>query len=156
MAKIVVPRGSQQEEMRRLHPKPAYSRVVSIAFNVIGDGTWRYVTTPPLGQILWLLKIDVWRWPRAPDISKGTEFRIFAGSGDPGSVLGLENWEEVLPVMLDGTKKHLWRAFDGANHFQWTMMKFFEGRTRRLAVSHMRGAGFGNDALYVSFEISEG
>lgn len=155
MAKMVVAR-SQQLEMARKHPKPVYSRVVSVACNVIGDGVWRYVTTPPMGQNLWLLKIDVWRWPRSPDISKGTEFRFFGGSEEPGSVEALERWEEILPVLLDGKTRHLWRAFDGTNHLQWTMMRFFEGRTRRLALMHMRQVGFGNDAIYVSYEISEG
>ena len=141
--------------MAKAHPKPYYSRVVSIATDVIGDGEWRYVTTPPMGQSLWLLKIDVWRWPKSPDASKGTEFRIFGGSGAPGTVKELDRWEEVLPVLLDG-KRHLWRAYDGTDHYQWTMMRFFEGRPIRLAVSHMRAATFGNDVLYVSFEISEG
>ena len=60
MARIVVPR-DQQAEMARLHPKPVYSRVVMLAFDVVGGaGQKAFAFTEKAGQDMWLLNVQFW------------------------------------------------------------------------------------------------
>lgn len=155
MAKIVVGR-NQHEEMRRLHPKPAYSRVISVSMGLPDDSNWHYILTPVMGNRVWLLSVDVWVAPKAIDTTQATLFDISIGSGAPRTVEELRTWEVVLPILDENNKRTAWVASDGSEHFHWNMMRFYKGEARRFGIAGIRGTGGGDDLLKVSFEISEG
>ena len=155
MARVVVPR-SQQAEMRQRYPKPAYSRIISFRMKVPGDGKDYMMCTQPLGQTIWLLKIQVWVLPKLIDASKGTSITIHTGTNKPMSVEDVKNWERIVPLIDETGAKRVWPLHDGRDHIEWELMALYKGQPRRFAIIGMRGAGFGEDFLYTSFTISEG
>ena len=155
MARVVVARG-QQEAVRRRFPKPAYSRIISFRMGVPGDGKDYMMYTQSLGQTVWLLKVQIWVLPKMLNTTKGTSFKLFAGTGKPGGIEDVEKWERIVPLIDETGALRVWPLHDGRDHIEWDIMKLYTGQTRRFAIIAMRGAGFGDDYLYVSWTISEG
>jgi len=154
MAKFIV-RRDQQAEMARLHPKPAYSRVVSVSLVLASGVPATFVKTPVFGTRLWLLSVRVHKFAAVVDATKDTRFAIFAVSGKVQSVDDAQLGQRILPLMNNSAELEWWMMLDGAQDRQWSMMMFFEGKPMGFAVVGIRG-GLGNDLLTVSFEISEG
>ncbi len=155
MAKIVVPR-NQQAEMQRLHPKPAYSRVVNLTLQVpAGAGNEDLAVTPPIGNRIWLLGVDLFVTNLNVDVVASGFIYISTGTGQ--KVTG-ENvatkWELIIPN-YGGPKPGLY--YSGIrDHFHWDMMRFYEGAGRRfgaLAENLTDTIGF---RVWVSLQISEG
>ncbi len=155
MAKIVVSR-NQQREMERLHPKPAYSRVLTLELSVpagIGAEDWNY--TEKLGTDLWLLSVDMWVSSLTPGGLCGGFFQISTGfEKSPGSGDIVMEWESLF--QHQGIKPYPAFKFVEKGHMRFTMMRFWNGQPRRF------GAYIGNfsdtDQIFgvVAFEISEG
>lgn len=154
MAKLVVSR-NQQEEMRRLHPKPAYSRIVSRQLLLTEEMGLEFAYTEPLGNELWLLKVTVWCTIKAPADGQYVRFNIYTGSGLPENYEDVLKWKNILPSADQHGGPVFWQLYDGDNHRSWSMMRFFEATERRFAVVAGR-IGAGISFLDVSFEISEG
>lgn len=147
---------SQQVVTAGVYPISMYSRIETLAVTALGDGVWRYRLTPKLGKNLWLLSVNVWTQPGPIVYFQGTEFRVFAGSGNPGSVAGLETWEEVVPVLAEDGSRGQWMLGDGKEHFAWTMSRYYKGAATRFALAYYRGPAQGFKGLYASFLVSEG
>lgn len=147
---------AQPTIVRGVSPAPAYSRVISLGLVVPGDGVWRYWSWPSVGDRVRLLGVQVWVLPKAINVSQGTAFRLYAGSGDAGSVAALGSWDSVLPIWDQASGQSVWTLHDGRQEMEWWMNKLFTGEARRFAIVVMRGVGQGNDALYCSLTISEG
>jgi len=154
MAKVIVPR-NQQLAMAAEHPKPFYSRVVSLLLDVSQALGLKYVVTPPLGNRIWLLGVRVWCKPKAVDESQHTFFWLYSGEGVANSGEDVANWEKILPKTGLTRGNNYWVMSDGESYMEWKMMRFFEITGRRFGVIAGR-SGFGDDILQVSFEISEG
>lgn len=154
MSKVRVAR-NQQREMERLHPKPAYSRIVSCRVIVAQGVGPKFRVTRVLGDRLWLLGVRVWLVPKAVDPTLYTDFKIITGSVKPANLTEAFNMENVIPLYGTGDQERLWAAYDGRDYFEWTMMRFFEGMPRVFGIYAIR-LGTGTDVLRVSFEISEG
>jgi len=154
MAKAIVPRGQQQEAMRRAHPKPYYSRVVSLVCPAV-EGTPAFAITQPFGTDLWLLGIRVWLDAKPQDSTKRTEFHVLTGTEPVTDILDMDKWEDVLPILNQNNQREPWKIVDGRFLQEWSMMKFYEGKPRRFAVVAVR-IGANDDNLRISFEISEG
>lgn len=154
MAKIIVGR-DQQAEMRRLHPKPAYSRVVSVQLVVFEEWGDTFVVTPVVGDRVWLLGIRVWCDVKVVNIDRLSFFNIYTGSGNPQNAQDVLAWVNILPSGAQFSGPTYWQLFDGMSGFEWSMMRFFQGSSRRFGIV---GSRFGIDygMLNVSFEISEG
>lgn len=156
MAKIVVPRGRQQEEMRRLHPKPTYSRVLTLELIVpAGIGGEDYNYTEKLGTDLWLLAVDIWVSSLSAGGECGGFFQISTGFDKPTSSGDIVmKWKSLF--QHQGIKPYPAFKFIEKGHMRFTMMRFWNGQPRRF------GAYIGNfsdvDQLFaiVAFEISEG
>jgi len=154
MAKIVVAR-DQQAEMRRLHPKPAYSRIVSVELLVSQGWGWQYVVTPVLGDKLWLLGVDVWPAVKAVNFDQYSEFVLYAGGGRQVSLDDVLQWDVVMPIFDNQSRLVTWRITDGSSGFHWQLAKHYEGDNRRFALVGFRVAE-DPSTLQASFHISEG
>ena len=154
MAKIIV-RRDQHAEMRRLHPKPAYSRVVGFFLSVPQDGEWHYATTPPLGSDIWLMRVAVRHCPRAANTANFTSYEVMAGDEKANVLEDIGNWERVLPHVTDGGPHYTMKLGDGCIEVVEEMMQLYLGRTRRFGILAKR-TGAGEDHLYTTFLVSEG
>lgn len=155
MAKIVVPR-DQQAEVRRLHPKPAYSRVINLTLQVAaGIGSDDFQVSPPIGNRVWLLGVDLFVLNMDVDVVCSGFFYISTGKEEKvtGEVIAVK-WEPIIRN-YGGPKAALY--YSGVrDHFHWDMMKFYQGSGRRfgaLAENLTEIKGF---RAWISFEISEG
>lgn len=155
MAKIVVPR-DQQAEMIRLHPKPAYSRVINLTLQVpAGMGASDYAVTPPVGGKVWLMNVTLNTMSQTRAnvfggfiyISTGTDKRVDAE-------LIAVRWEPVIRN-YGGPKPGFYYTGFG-DSYSWNMMRFFEGSGRRFGA--MAANLFPDDhwRAWISFELSEG
>ncbi len=154
MAKMVVAR-NQQREMERLHPKPTYSRIVMLAFDVVGGvGEKAFAFTEKFGQRLWLLNVQFWFRSKTVGTPCFVTWRIVTCEDEPKS------YEQIIlvhePVMH---MNYLGLPYMGwhseAEHFSFDMMKFYEGKPRRFAVGVLNGSAPGLMVM-ASFEVSEG
>jgi len=146
---------SQQVVTAGLSPKVSYSRVVSVNLEVPDDGAWHWAVTPTLGQRFWLLEVQIWAFPK-PIAAKSTAFEFKAGTVRPQPGMDIADWQNILPIYVNGGALPAWSLNDGIDYMSWTMDKLFANEARRLGVRAMRSVGFGADGLYVSFKISEG
>ena len=146
---------NQHEEMRRLHPKPAYTRVVSCVASVPAGPGAVYSLTHRLSDNIWLYKVKVWGAPKAVDMSKQTLFRVFTTTKKVSTAAEMLNGQNLLPLTSPGFASEPWTNYDGTAGFEWTMVMFFEGRERYFGFWAERGP-LGSDELFASFEISEG
>jgi len=154
MAKIVVAR-NQQLAMAEAHPKPYYSRVVSLFMGCSQVAGLTYSVTPTIGNKVWLLGVKIWAEYKPPDRSQLSYFKVYAGSGKPNSVDDVKQWTNILPIWSTLGADVNWGLYDGDNGFDWPMMRFFEGSERRFGVvAGRQGMDYG--VLFASFEISEG
>lgn len=155
MAKIVVER-NQQREMERLHPKPAYSRVINLTLQIpAGLGKDDFAVSPPLGNRIWLLGVDLIILNRDVDvvcsgfiyISTGTDKRVTAP-------MIATKWD---PIIRNYGGPKLGFYYSGIrDQFHWNMMKFYEGSGRRFGAVAENLTDIKGWRAWVSFEISEG
>lgn len=155
MAKVIVGR-DQQAEMRRLHPKPAYSRVIAqdmILATAAGGNN--FLITSPVGNRVWLLSIDVWIQPWAIGGLVCLWFQFKTGQTDRASMSDVVfRWETVIdvPAHVDKQMYH----WGGPAHRRFELMKFYEGQGRRFAVTgQIYGASI-DCWMSVTWQISEG
>jgi hypothetical protein len=155
MAKIVVAR-NQQEEMRRLHPKPVYSRVINLTLQIpAGMGEGDFAVSPPVGGRIWLLNVKLHTMSQTRAnvfggfiyISTGTDKKV------DGSIIAVK-WDPVIRN-YGGPKPGLYYTGFG-DSYSWDMMSFFEGAGRRFGA--MAENLFPDETwrAWISFEISEG
>ena len=154
MAKLVV-RRDQQAEIRRLHPRPAYSRVVGFWLSLPADALWYYATTPPLGQNVWLMRVTVRHCPRPIATTNYSLFEVMAGKEKAETIGDIAQWQRVLPHVTDGGPHYVQKIGDGCNQYTEEMLQLFTGTARRFGIIASR-VGTGEDQLYVTFQISEG
>lgn len=147
---------SQQVRAMTLRPKPIYSRVIALDVIVPGDGNWRYLSTPPLGQNIWLLYICATVDPLTRNVARETLFQVWAGNNRPNSLADVQSWDIVMPLYNENNTIIEWGIVDGEVMKEWSMDKFYEGQARRFAISYIRGPGWGDNDLNVCFQISEG
>lgn len=155
MAKIVVAR-NQQAEMARLHPKPAYSRVINLTLQIpAGLGADDFAVSPPVGNRVWLLGVDLFILTKEIDvvcsgfiyISTGTDKRVTAP-------MIATQWDPVIRN-YGGPKPGFY--YSGIrDHFHWDMMQFYEGAGRRFGAMAESLVDVISWRAWISFEISEG
>jgi len=154
MAKIVVER-NQQAEVRRRYPKPAYSRVINLTLQVpAGLGESDFAVSPPVGNRIWLLGVDLFILNMDVDIvcsgfiyiSTGTDKRVT----EP---MIADQWDPVIRN-YGGPKPGFY--YSGIrDQFHWNMMKFYEGSGRRFGAVAENLTDIKGWRAWVSFEISE-
>ena len=154
MSKIVVAR-NQQEAMRRLHPKPQYSRVISVTNVAVGGGGVVLANTPVVGSRVWLLNVKILLSAKTIDPTQATYFDIRAVEKATWTYADFRGGERILPLWSGKTLEPWWQFSDGRTDVEWDMMMFYEGQERRFAVAAQRIAA-DNMLFSVSFEISEG
>jgi len=154
MAKIVVPR-NQQLAMAEEHPKPYYSRIVSVHLYMHTHGAEVYAVTPSLGNRIWLLGIRAWTTIQPVDLSQFLHFDLVQGSEKAVDVEQVKRWTRLVPIRnyFDGLE--YWQIYDGSPGFEWSMMQFFEGSMIRFGAWGWRD-GENPVRMQISFEISEG
>ena len=155
MARIVVQR-NQQAEVARLHPKPVYSRVINLTLQIpAGLGQEDFAVSPPVGNRIWLLGIDLHILNMQVDvvcsgfiyISTGTDKRVTAP-------MIADQWDPIIRN-YGGPKTGFY--YSGIrDHFHWDMMKFYEGSGRRFGAVAESLVDIISWRAWISFEISEG
>lgn len=155
MAKFVVGR-NQQVEMARLHPKPVYSRVINLTIQVpAGLGQEDFAVSPPVGNRIWLLGVNLTVMNLSVDIvcsgfiyiSTGTEQKV------DGEMIAVK-WDPIIRE-YGGPKPGFY--YSGIrDQFHWDMMKFYEGSGRRFGIVGYSTSIYEVMRCWVSFEISEG
>lgn len=155
MARIVVAR-NQQAEVARLHPKPVYSRVINLTLQIpAGLGQDDFAVSPPIGNRIWLLGVDLIILNRDVDvvcsgfiyISTGTDKRVTAP-------MIATKWDPIIRN-YGGPKPGFY--YSGIrDKFHWDMMKFYEGSGRRFGAVAENLTDIKSWRAWVSFEISEG
>ena len=155
MAKFVV-RRDQQAEMERLHPKPAYSRVINLTLQVpAGMGEEDFAVSPPVGGRIWLLNLTVCFMSQTRAnvfggfiyISTGTDKKVNA------DIVAVK-WQPVIRN-YGGPKPGFYYTGFG-DSYSWDMMSFFEGAGRRFGVMAENLFPADGWRAWISFEISEG
>lgn len=147
---------SQQVKVRTLTPKPSYSRIVGLTVYVPADGVIRYMSTPPLGQNLWLLHIHAQVRRLTANVARHTIFGMYAGANRPNSLVDVQSWDIIMPLYDQNRNIIEWHITDGESTREWDMDKFYAGHARRLAITYARFPGWGENWLTVCFRISEG
>lgn len=155
MAKIIVARG-QQEAVRRESPKLAYSRVINLTLQIpAGLGKEDSAVSPPIGNRVWLLGVDLVILNMDVDvvcsgfiyIRTGTDKRVTAP-------MMAEQWEPVIRN-YGGPKPGFY--YSGIrDKFHWSMMRFYEGSGRRFGAVAENLTDIKGWRAWISFEISEG
>lgn len=155
MAKIVVAR-NQQEEVRRLHPKPAYSRVINLTVQVpAGAGSDDYAVSPPVGNRIWLLGVRMYVMNISVDIV--CSGFIYISTGFDPKVTGEKIAVQWDPIIRNyGGPKPGFYYSGIRDKFHWSMMKFYEGPGRRFGVAAEGLSQYEVMRVWVAFEISEG
>lgn len=155
MSKFVV-RRNQQEEIRRLHPKPAYSRVINLTVQIpAGLGADDSAVSPPIGNRVWLLGVDLFVMSLEVDIV-GSGF-IYISTGTEQKVTKefiATKWDPV--IRNYGGPKPGFYYSGTRGKFHWDMMRFFEGSGRRFGVLAQNLTDIVGWRAWVSFQISEG
>jgi len=155
MAKIVV-RRDQQAEVRRLYPKPAYSRVINLTIQVpAGAGTEDFAVSPPVGNRIWLLGVRMYVMNLSVDIVCSGFIYISTGTDKKvtGSMIAMQ-WDPVIRH-YGGPKPGFY--YSGVrDKFHWSMMRFYEGTGRKFGVCGQGLSQYETMRIWVAFEISEG
>ncbi len=155
MAKIVVAR-NQQAEVARLHPKPAYSRVINLTLQVpAGIGEEDYAVSPPIGNRVWLLGVDLVILNMDVDVVCSAFVNISTGTDQKvdGEKIATE-WDPIIRN-YGGPKPGFY--YSGIrDKFHWDMMRFYQGSGRRFGAVAESLTDIKGFRVWVSFEISEG
>lgn len=155
MAKIVVAR-NQQAEMARLHPKPAYSRVINLTVQVpAGIGNAGFAISPPVGNRVWLLSVNLITMSQTRanvfggfiQITTGTQIKAQEGSPPQLDQPVIRNYGGPKPSFY-------YTGFGDSYH--WDMMMFYEGTGRRFGSLIENLFETETWRAWISFEISEG
>jgi len=154
MAKLVVGRGGQQEAMRREHPKPYYSRVISVMAGAPGGVAEGYGSSQGLGQDMWLLGIDVVIQIEPGGALEQCFFDLYRGTEPPKTQQDVENWEKIIDFpKIPGVSGMVARG--AHRQFSFKMMRFYSGTGNRFGVV-IRNVSTLQGYVYAFFEISEG
>jgi len=155
MAKIIVGR-DQQAEMQRLHPKPAYSRVINLTLQIpAGIGFADFAISPPVGNRIWLLGVSLITMSQTRAnvfggfiyITTGTQIKQQEGSGPQLEDNVIRNYGGPKPGFY-------YTGFGDSYH--WDMMMFYEGSGRRFGAMAENLFATETWRAWISFEISEG
>lgn len=120
-----------------------------------GVGTAMQMVTPPLGNRIWLLGIDIWFMNYTVDTPVHGLVVISTGQGaEPTPNEVVYQWESLLPAIGNNGPWFHWFGVRGHRHY--SMMKFYEGTARRFAAYMENFEADKQWYAHVSFEISEG
>jgi len=155
MAKIIVAR-NQQAEVDRLHPKLAYSRVINLTLQIpAGIGQEDFAVSPPVGNRIWLLGVDLHILNMQVDVV--CSGFIYISTGTDKKVNGLTIAQQWDPVIRNyGGPKPGFYYSGIRDHFHWDMMRFYEGSGRRFGAMAESLVDIISWRAWISFEISEG
>lgn len=155
MAKIIVAR-NQQAEVARLHPKPVYSRVINLTLQIpAGLGQEDFAVSPPVGNRIWLLGVDLHILNMQVDVV--CSGFLYISTGTDKKVNGLTIAQQWDPVIRNyGGPKPGFYYSGIRDHFHWDMMRFYEGSGRRFGAVAESLVDIISWRAWISFEISEG
>jgi len=147
---------SQQVVTGGLRPAPAYSRVVAIRADVAPEAeaeTHQYTDT--FGQILRLLRIDVWLFAKGLTNVADGWFTLMTGQEEPPTPLAmLTNWDVIIPNHHGDVNAFEWQG--NRVHFGWDMIVLYKTVPRRFGiVLHNYIPEFEFSAI-ATFTVSEG
>jgi len=155
MAKVIV-RRDQQAEIRRLYPKPAYSRWINLTVQVAaGIGEDDFAVTPPVGNRIWLLAVKMWVFvPGVGNCASGFTYIRTGTDQRVTSEMIATQWEPVIRNYGGPKPGFYWSCEQAA--FDWDMDVLYLGSGRRFGVVAENLSAAQNFRIWVSFKISEG
>lgn len=153
MAKIAVP--VTQPGLQRIEPAPVHSRVVLVQiFVAAGVGNDDWAVTPPLGNRVTLLGIDVWILPTSQGGFIKAFIKLTAGSGDrfSGPVVALD-WASIMDTTM--LLKTGISVFCCDLHLGFTMNKLYVGESQRFGIYSENNSNTAYTML-CAFKVAEG
>jgi len=137
-----------------MHPKPEYSRVVTIGFSLPRPPGEMHAVSPKLGNRLILSSVDVWIDGGMAIVAAQYWFDLRRGLQMPASQLEIQQWDYLLPV-FNPTGIWVFNGFGINVHRRWEMNVLYEGEGQRFAIiANMVGPVMAY--VTASFQISEG
>ncbi len=112
--------------------------------------------TPPVGQRLWLLGVDVWVNPESAAPAEYMSLLILSGLGEPALPGEILTWQNILPCHWPDGSVATWSLYHGRDHLSWKMNQYFEGEQRRFGFWASTSDPATYQEVRVSFQISEG
>lgn len=147
---------NQQVRTAGLNPAAVYSRTVNLylCFDA-GLGLDDFQFTPPLGNNLWLLEMQMTCMPNSV-VNKGQAFiYVMAGSEKvPTLDLVLNQWQPVIPNY--GAAKPGFQFYGLQQQFRWPMKRRFEGNAIRFGAVVASLSATVAMRFWISFLFSEG
>lgn len=139
-----------------LFPRGVYSRIVALELHAPGGvGNSDFCFTPPLGNSLWLLGIDVWVYCGTAGQFIGGFFYLSYGASVPNTEAEIATtWDQIIPLHCGLKKGFRWFECE-AFHRHFNMNRHFASDGLRFAVGVENGFPQAWEAT-VAFEISEG
>lgn len=139
-----------------MNPGSSYSRTVTCIAYIKGTPDARGFT-PPLGQVVRLLGVDIWTTPDYSAVAGAAfSFRILYGTGEPPTAAAILEWENIIPVYWpDGTPRE-WHQHQMNEHMHWSMDRLFKGQGQRFGVWLEVSGVIPILEFFASFQISEG
>lgn len=155
MAKVIVGR-NQQLAMAEAHPRPYYSRVLTLELSLAaGIGADDFNYTEKLGANLWLIGVDMWVTALALNGECGGFFQISTGTDPPKSAGEVcMGWKSLF--VHQGIKPYPAFKFFQQGHMRFNMKRFWEGQPRRFGVYAANFSAAHGLFVVFAFEISEG
>lgn len=136
------------------NPKSDYSRVVSCGTFLPVAAAYNFGFTAALGQVVWLLGIDIWISCRTVADVHNTIFDVTVGTVEPTTWQQVRDWEKLVPIVTRaGFPFH--ETYNPTAQYHWSMRRLLEGKPWRFGVWGMTSSGTGG-IIEASFEISEG
>ncbi|MBA7469662.1 hypothetical protein ES707_04935 [subsurface metagenome] len=152
MAKIVTK--GQRLVTGAKNPGSVYSRVVSCEAELPAGGGTFFAFTPTVGEIVWLLHVDLWLIIAPGGANIEVAFDVFTGVGRPTSYDDFVNYEILLPIYRLG-RPTSWHSHSENVHFSWSLRRLFSTHPHWFGI-----AGYDNStnagSIMASFEIFEG
>lgn len=138
------------------YPKSVYSRVIGFCFPVPAPGpNDAFMVTPPLGQTIWLLRVQLWFTSETPGTSILFNWRVATCTVVPTAAGAVAvDLEPVIPFECAGKPFGFWYG-DKAD-FDFSMSRLYVGTARRFAVYAQNNHATENLWVQAAFTISEG
>jgi len=146
----------QQIRVGQKFPLPYYSRVVGVRPLATGLAESNWDVTPPLGNVVWLLGVDIWfdHSTLDPGDLYYDQAVVFQSFISPKTALELSQCEVILPTTKAGIG-NCWVNFDRSAHMHFNLRRLFTGGAIRFGL-YVTNLEDGILVCQAAFEISEG
>ncbi|MBA7694205.1 hypothetical protein ES703_102812 [subsurface metagenome] len=138
-----------------VYPRGVYSRVILVQLIVAsGIGNYDFAVTPPLGNRVWLLGVDIWHQPTTQGGFVKSYLKITTGSGETFTRYMVSmDWASVMDTTM--LMKVGMLIFCCDLHLHFTMNKLYSGESQRFGI-YSESNSNQQYSIIGAFHVSEG